>query len=49
MRTVEHAREEVRVSDGLGLLAELIARLRAHRWDRKVAPGQIDTGVESGT
>ncbi|OGO61773.1 MAG: aldo/keto reductase [Chloroflexi bacterium RBG_19FT_COMBO_49_13] len=38
MRTVEHAHEDARVSDGLGLAAELIAGLRAHRWDRKVAP-----------
>ncbi len=38
MRTVEHARADVRVSDGAGLPAELITRLRAHRWDRKVAP-----------
>jgi hypothetical protein len=39
MRTAEHrARCDMRVSDGVGLPAELITRLRAHRWDRKVAP-----------
>ena len=38
MRTLEHAREDVRVSDGNGLPDEVIARLRPHRWDRKIAP-----------
>lgn len=38
MRTQEHVIEDVRVSDGRGLPDEMIARLRVHRWDRKVAP-----------
>lgn len=38
MRTLEHVIEDVRVSDGKGLPDEMIARLRVHRWDRKVAP-----------
>ena len=38
MRTVEHARDDAQVSDGIGLPAELITQLRSHRWDRKVAP-----------
>jgi aryl-alcohol dehydrogenase-like predicted oxidoreductase len=38
MRTVEHARQDARVSDGVGLPADLISRLRPHRWDRKIAP-----------
>jgi aryl-alcohol dehydrogenase-like predicted oxidoreductase len=38
MRTLEHLHQDVAVSDGKGLSVELIDRLRAHRWDRKVAP-----------
>jgi aryl-alcohol dehydrogenase-like predicted oxidoreductase len=38
MRTMEHAREDERVSDGVSLPADLVARLRLHRWDRKVSP-----------
>jgi aryl-alcohol dehydrogenase-like predicted oxidoreductase len=38
MRNLEHLNEDVRVSDGVGLPAELISDLRVHRWDRKVAP-----------
>jgi aryl-alcohol dehydrogenase-like predicted oxidoreductase len=38
MRTVEHVEQNIALSDGKGLPAELIQALRAHRWDRKVAP-----------
>jgi aryl-alcohol dehydrogenase-like predicted oxidoreductase len=38
MRSMDHLREDVRVSDGIGMPEELITRLRLHRWDRKVAP-----------
>ncbi len=38
MRTLEHLAEDIKASDGAGLPAELISRLRAHRWDRQVAP-----------
>jgi aryl-alcohol dehydrogenase-like predicted oxidoreductase len=38
MRTLDHLRQDLLVSDGLGLSSELIGRLRAHRWDRQVAP-----------
>jgi len=38
MRTLQHAREDGRVSDGVPLPADLIAGLRQHRWDRKIAP-----------
>ena len=38
MRTLDHLHENVGVSDGLGLPGELIAQLRLHRWDRKIAP-----------
>lgn len=38
MRTIDHLRENIRVSDGVGLPADLAARLRPHRWDRQVAP-----------
>jgi aryl-alcohol dehydrogenase-like predicted oxidoreductase len=37
MRTPSHLSEDVRVSDGIGLSAELITRLREHRWDRKIS------------
>lgn len=38
MRTLSHLQEDIAVSDGQGLPNELIAKLRTHRWDRKVAP-----------
>ncbi len=38
MRTPAHLEQDVRVSDGKGLPAELITRLRPHRWDRQIAP-----------
>jgi aryl-alcohol dehydrogenase-like predicted oxidoreductase len=38
IRTQDHLQEDFRASDGKGLPAELINRLRLHRWDRKVAP-----------
>ena len=38
MRTLDHLQKDLRVSDGKGLLKELIVKLRAHRWDRKIAP-----------
>jgi len=38
MRTLNHLQEDLRVSDGMGLSKELIVKLRAHRWDREVAP-----------
>ena len=37
MRTLDHLQEDFRVSDGMGLSQELILKLRAHRWDRKIA------------
>jgi aryl-alcohol dehydrogenase-like predicted oxidoreductase len=37
MRTLNHLDEDLRTSDGRGLPEELIVKLRAHRWDRKVA------------
>jgi aryl-alcohol dehydrogenase-like predicted oxidoreductase len=38
MRTQDHLREDLGVSDGMDLPEELIRGLRAHRWDRKIAP-----------
>jgi aryl-alcohol dehydrogenase-like predicted oxidoreductase len=38
MRTLNHLLEDLRAGDGRGLSEELIVKLRAHRWDRKVAP-----------
>ena len=38
MRTLDHLHEDLRVSDGMGLPEELLTGLRAHRWDRKIAP-----------
>ena len=37
MRKIQHVRANTAVSDGRGLPPELIARLRAHRWDREPA------------
>ena len=34
MRRLTHVEENMGVGDGLGLPAELLARLRRHRWDR---------------
>jgi aryl-alcohol dehydrogenase-like predicted oxidoreductase len=38
MRTLKHLAEDISVSDGKGLPDEMIAQLRPHRWDRKIAP-----------
>jgi len=38
MRTLKHLEEDICVGDGKGLPDELIAQLRPHRWDRKIAP-----------
>jgi len=38
MRKPQHVKENIAVSDGKTLPAELIEKLRGHRWDRKVAP-----------
>lgn len=38
MRKPEHVRQNIAVSDGQPLAAELLQELRKHRWDRKVAP-----------
>jgi len=38
MRKPENVKQNIAVSDGKPLPPELIDKLRAHRWDRKVAP-----------
>ncbi len=38
MRKLRHVEANLAASDGGGLDAKLIERLRAHRWDRKPAP-----------
>jgi aryl-alcohol dehydrogenase-like predicted oxidoreductase len=38
MRKPQHVKDNIAVSDGNPLPAELLDKLRAHRWDRKVAP-----------
>jgi aryl-alcohol dehydrogenase-like predicted oxidoreductase len=38
MRKAKNVRQNIAVSDGQPLPADLIGQLRAHRWDRKVAP-----------
>jgi len=38
IRNLKHLKEDMRSSDGKGLSKEMVAKLRAHRWDRKVAP-----------
>jgi aryl-alcohol dehydrogenase-like predicted oxidoreductase len=38
MRNPAHLQEDISVSDGVDLPNEIITRLRAHRWDRKLAP-----------
>jgi aryl-alcohol dehydrogenase-like predicted oxidoreductase len=38
MRTIAHVEQNIELSDGEGLNAELVKELRPHRWDRKVAP-----------
>ena len=38
MRTLNHLHEDLSLSDGIRLPEELITGLRAHRWDRKIAP-----------
>lgn len=38
MRSLDHVIDDTRVADGMGLPAELIGRLREHRWDRQPAP-----------
>lgn len=35
MRKIQHVRANIATSDGQGLAPELIAQLRAHRWDRE--------------
>ena len=35
MRSLEHVRSNIKVSDGTTLSPELLARLRVHRWDRE--------------
>src|SRR6266852_2846922 len=36
MRKLDHVRENLRISDGHNLLPDLLAKLRKHRWDRKL-------------
>lgn len=38
MRKLEHVEQNIALSDGQALPAELLEQLKAHRWDRKVAP-----------
>src|SRR5690606_15203175 len=38
MRKLEHVEQNIALSDGAALPAELLEQLKAHRWDRKVAP-----------
>lgn len=38
MRKLNHVRENIAISDGEPLPAELLKTMRSHRWDRKVAP-----------
>jgi aryl-alcohol dehydrogenase-like predicted oxidoreductase len=38
MRRGDHVEVNIAVSDGQPLPGDLVAKLRAHRWDRKVAP-----------
>lgn len=38
MRKAEHVRMNIALSDGVELGVELIDKMRAHRWDRKIAP-----------
>jgi aryl-alcohol dehydrogenase-like predicted oxidoreductase len=38
MRKLAHVEQNIALSDGKALPNELIEKLRAHRWDRKVAP-----------
>jgi aryl-alcohol dehydrogenase-like predicted oxidoreductase len=38
MRKLAHVEQNIALSDGKGLPAELLEKLKAHRWDRKVAP-----------
>jgi aryl-alcohol dehydrogenase-like predicted oxidoreductase len=38
MRKPENVKQNIALSDGKPLPAELIQKLRSHRWDRKVAP-----------
>jgi len=38
MRSVDHLQENISASDGIGLSKEMLAKLQAHRWDRKIAP-----------
>jgi aryl-alcohol dehydrogenase-like predicted oxidoreductase len=37
MRSLDHVRSNVALSDGAGLKPDLLQRLRQHRWDRDVA------------
>lgn len=38
MRKIQHVEQNIELSDGEGLPLDLVEKLRAHRWDRKVAP-----------
>lgn len=38
MRRLEHVEQNIGISDGQMLPPELLEQLKAHRWDRKVAP-----------
>jgi aryl-alcohol dehydrogenase-like predicted oxidoreductase len=38
MRKLAHVEQNIALSDGKGLPADLMAKLKPHRWDRKVAP-----------
>lgn len=38
MRKLAHVEQNIALSDGQALPAELLEQLKAHRWDRKVAP-----------
>lgn len=38
MRKLDHVRENLRIADGQQLTPDLLATLKKHRWDRKLAP-----------
>jgi len=38
MRKLGHVEQNIALSDGVALPAELLEQLKTHRWDRKVAP-----------
>jgi aryl-alcohol dehydrogenase-like predicted oxidoreductase len=41
MRSIAHASFNMSVSNGKALSPELVARLRAHRWDRLATEGSL--------